>query len=241
MCSILDHAAAEWLPDLSGSRPAPSRWAGDVNNRLMARKRKSAADTATSRPTKKQKPASGSVHLQKNTSDVHHAVLSAFYPRVCTLRNYLLGCLPVTSRVRRRKLTLFGKDDTASVLDTCLVGVLKQPSLSVKESRRLDFASFTQSQHRATGANTGRAQPCCIDEVANFPPPTSSAQRAILTACTRSLTLSSGHCSKPTSQRAVGLITFFAMASSEVQLMERIVEGYRHFYLASSGGILMTI
>ena len=135
----------------------------------MARKRK-AVHTTLSRPAKRQKAVDhDSVRVQDNTPYVHHTVLSAFYPRVCTLRNHLLGSLPATSRVRRRKLTVFGKDDATSILDTCLVGVSRQPSLSLKESRKVDFVTFTQSQTRATGPNSGRAQPCCIDEVGIFP------------------------------------------------------------------------
>jgi hypothetical protein len=131
----------------------------------MARKRKCTIATS-SRPTKKSKSTnSGSVGLQDASPYVHHNVLSSFYPRVCTLRNYLLAGLPATSRVRRRKLTTFGKDDAASILDTCLVGVLKQSSISVKESRKADFAIFTQTQYRATVPDTGRAQICSVDEV----------------------------------------------------------------------------
>src|ERR1700744_2153245 len=111
----------------------------------MSRKRTHTA-SASSRPTKKPKSAH-----QEPSSNVHHSVLLPFYPRVCTLRDYLLGCLPATSRIRRRKLTIFGGDDSNSILDTCLVGVLKQPSNSMQESRRLDFATFTQTQARATG------------------------------------------------------------------------------------------
>ncbi|EXJ61309.1 uncharacterized protein A1O5_11866 [Cladophialophora psammophila CBS 110553] len=134
----------------------------------MARKRKS-ADTASNRPAKQQKPANHDSGRQQDLlSSVHHAVLSSYYPRVCTLRSYLLAALPVTSRVRRQKLSVFGKGNATAFLDTCLVGVLKGTSASVKESRKIDFATFTQSQSRATGACTGRAQPFCIDEIVDF-------------------------------------------------------------------------
>ncbi|KAJ9602431.1 Telomerase reverse transcriptase [Cladophialophora chaetospira] len=133
----------------------------------MAKKRKRAETTTSNRPTKKPKSTNhDSVRLQE--AFLHHAVLSSFYPKVCTLRSYLLASLPATSRVRRRKLTLFQNDETASLLDTCLVGVLKQSSLSVKEARKLEFVTFTQTQYRATGANTGRSQQPCIDEIVDF-------------------------------------------------------------------------
>jgi hypothetical protein len=134
----------------------------------MARKRKS-LETTSSRAAKKAKFANRDRDgLREQSPYLHHSVLSSFYPQVCTLRNYLLAGLPTSSRVRRRKLTVFGKDEAASILDTCLVGFFSQPSISVKESRKIEYATFTQSQGRATGANTGRAQPCCIDEVGNM-------------------------------------------------------------------------
>ena len=134
----------------------------------MARKRK-AAENASNRPIKQRKATNhASPGLQEPSAYVHHNVLSSFYPRVCTLRDYLLDSLPATSRVRRRKLTTFGKNDTTSILDTCLVGVLKQLSSSVTELRKIDFATFTQTQCRATGLNTGRAQLYSIDEVGNL-------------------------------------------------------------------------
>ncbi|ETI28779.1 hypothetical protein G647_01230 [Cladophialophora carrionii CBS 160.54] len=134
----------------------------------MARKRK-CPETTSNRAQKRAKSANRDQNgVRERSPYLHHSVLSSFYPQVCTLRNYLLAGLPTSSRVRRRKLTGFGKDEATSILDTCLVGLLTQPSISVRESRRIEFATFTQTQARATGANTGRAQPCCIDEVIDF-------------------------------------------------------------------------
>ncbi|OAL28381.1 hypothetical protein AYO20_09498 [Fonsecaea nubica] len=134
----------------------------------MARKRK-CLEAASNRPTKQQKAANhGSVGPHHLSSSVHHPVLSAYYPRVCTLRSYLLGALPATSRTRREKLATFGKNDAVDLLDNSLVGVLKNTSTSVKQARKTDFATFTQSQSRVTGADTGRTQPCSIDEVVDF-------------------------------------------------------------------------
>jgi len=139
----------------------------------MMRKRK-CPDTTSNRPTKIPRPAnhellSGNKGLPGSLPDIQHAVLSSFYPRVCTLRNYLFTSLPATSRVRRRKLISYGKDDNNTILDTCLVGMLKEPSIAVNESRKIDFATFTQSQQRATGACTGRTQQCCMSEVGHAP------------------------------------------------------------------------
>src|ERR1700739_4888760 len=125
----------------------------------MTRKRK-CPDTTSNRPTKLHRPANhervcGKTEAVGAFPNIHHAVLSSFYPRVCTLRAYFLANLPPTSRVRRRKLTSIGKDVDSSILDTCFVGVLKEASLPVKKSRKVDFVTFTQSQHRATGAYSG--------------------------------------------------------------------------------------
>ncbi|EXJ64832.1 hypothetical protein A1O7_01170 [Cladophialophora yegresii CBS 114405] len=134
----------------------------------MARKRK-CPGTTSNRAVKRAKSANHDQDgVQERSPYLHHSVLSSFYPNVCTLRNYLLAGLPTSSRVRRRKLTGFGTDEATSILDTCLVGLLTQPSISGKESRRVEFATFTQTQCRATGANTGRTQPCCMDEIADF-------------------------------------------------------------------------
>ncbi len=42
-------------------------------------------------------------------SDVQHPVLSLYYPRVVTLRQYLLSRLPVASKARRRRLVTLGQ------------------------------------------------------------------------------------------------------------------------------------
>ena len=59
--------------------------------------------------------------------------------------------------------------------------------------------------------------------------------------CNRLSTLSSGHYSKATSQRVVGLITSFVMDSKEVQSTETVVEGWRPSCLESSEDTLTTI
>jgi hypothetical protein len=96
---------------------------------------------------------------------IHHHVLSACYPKVCTLRNYLLASLPASSRVRRKRLNAHGREDDTCILDVSLIGVSKEPSLSLMRSRKGDFASFTQSQHRATGAFSGKTLRYSVNEV----------------------------------------------------------------------------
>jgi hypothetical protein len=199
----------------------------------MSRKRKRTA-TASNRPTKKPKSAH-----REPCSSVHHSVLSSFYPRVCTMRDYLLGCLPAASRIRRRKLTIFGNDDSSSILDTCLVGVLKQPPSSIQESRRHDFATFTQTQARATGANSGRPQLCSINEVGYFLELFDASNGALTDL--RLSTLSSGPCSNLSRARQVRLITFCVMDFNEAHFMEMTAVQHLLFSPASSASIPMTV
>ncbi|KAK5195903.1 Telomerase reverse transcriptase [Exophiala xenobiotica] len=141
----------------------------------MTRKRK-CPDSASNRPTKVSKTSNQTVALENTklpgdqpTPDlVNHAVLSSFYPKVCTLRVFLLTYLPSTSRVRRRKLSAFGQQDDECILDTCLVGILNEPSGALKQARKVDFITFTQCQQRATGAQSNRTQQCCLNEIVDF-------------------------------------------------------------------------
>ncbi|KIX00186.1 uncharacterized protein Z518_10324 [Rhinocladiella mackenziei CBS 650.93] len=130
-------------------------------------------NNTSDRPAKLRRTSNGK-SLSRNRDgaaalpNVRHAVLSTFYPKVCALRDYLLANLPSTSRVRRRKLTSYGRDEEDYVLDTCLVGVLKEASPDVKKTRKDDFATFTQSQQRATGTHHARTQRCSIKEILDF-------------------------------------------------------------------------
>ena len=136
----------------------------------MTRKRECPDSASNHRPTKISKTSNqtGNTKLprvQPTPDVVHHAVLSFFYPKVCTLRVFLLTYLPSTSRVRRRKLSVFGQQDDECILDTCLIGILNEPSVALKQARKVDFVTFTQCQQRATGAHSNRTQQCCLNEV----------------------------------------------------------------------------
>ncbi|KAL1981064.1 hypothetical protein VTN96DRAFT_3129 [Rasamsonia emersonii] len=103
-----------------------------------------------------------------------HPVLSRYYPRVVTLRQYLLEQLPSSSRARRRRIASLGRQQTSTVkapftdegldkqdhgsddnsalvdlLDSTLVGVLKEPNQDITQARQRDFAAFTQSEERS--------------------------------------------------------------------------------------------
>ena len=126
--------------------------------------------------TKKQRLNDGGHHrrgvdLTAKLGITRHHLLSGYYKTVSTLRAFLLASLPVSSRVRRRRLMLHGRDQESCLLDTCLVGVLKEPSPSTKQDRKLDFQSFTQSQQCGTGAMSARLSRVSMSEVRYQLPP----------------------------------------------------------------------
>jgi telomerase reverse transcriptase len=121
----------------------------------------------------------------RNEKDGHsHPVISLYYPQVVTLRQYLLQQIPITSKSRRRRIASIRSDalterqgdgssaerqvqGLASVLDTTLVGVLKETSPTVTQERRRDFAAYsqTQSQCRSELTSTDTGPPCPQSEV----------------------------------------------------------------------------
>lgn len=127
------------------------------------------------------KASSGS----RNEKDGHsHPVISLYYRQVVTLRQYLLQQIPVTSRTRRRRIASVRSDalaerqgdgssgerqvqDLARLLDTTLVGVLKETLPTVTQERRRDFAAYsqTQSQCRSELTSTDTGPPCPQSEV----------------------------------------------------------------------------
>jgi telomerase reverse transcriptase len=139
----------------------------------MGKKRKRPArllDGETSLPCKRRK---GSGHSRAALTH-EHPVLSRYYPRLVTLRQYLLEQLPESSKARRRRIAGLGRDPNAKtnhalgqrqitgnsndgdnvcqimeLLDSTLVGILQQSSPAVTEDRQRGFAVFTQSEERS--------------------------------------------------------------------------------------------
>ncbi|KAF7123031.1 hypothetical protein CNMCM5793_001207 [Aspergillus hiratsukae] len=116
-----------------------------------------------------------------------HPVISLYYRQVVTLRQYLLQQIPVTSKTRRRRIASVRSDalaerqgdgssgeqqvqDLASVLDTTLVGVLKETLPTVTHERRRDFAAYSQSQSqcRSELTSTDTGPPCPQSEIVDF-------------------------------------------------------------------------
>ncbi|CRG91151.1 telomerase reverse transcriptase [Talaromyces islandicus] len=132
---------------------------------MMGKKRKRPAKSTTADALipKRRKHDGGS-----RRSTQSHPVLSRYYPRVVSLREYLLEELPSNSKARRRRIASLGKPrdkdveraangdsnesdkDLAALLDQTLIGAFKNAaSAAVVEARQRDFAAFTQSEERS--------------------------------------------------------------------------------------------
>ncbi|CEO58739.1 hypothetical protein PMG11_03444 [Penicillium brasilianum] len=110
-----------------------------------------------------------------------HPVISLYYRQVLTLRQYLLRQLPASSKLRRRRIaslrplgspSIADLEDSVSplaeLLDSTLVGVLKDPSAKVDSDRQRDFRAFTQSQSRSILVSTDTGPTSPQAEVVNF-------------------------------------------------------------------------
>lgn len=143
----------------------------------MGKKRKRPAKGNPQSPSKRPR-----IHGDPATPGCHqHPVLSRYYPRLLTLRQYLLEQLPPSSKARRRRIASLGQSSNAKadrsdrgldpkqdhdvddnsvlvdLLDSTLVGVLKESNQDITQARRRDFAAFTQSEERSLlCTDTGR-------------------------------------------------------------------------------------
>lgn len=134
------------------------------------------------RPQKVTTPQDKAINQrQRIAANIEHPVLSRYYRRVVTLRQFLLEELPSSSKARRRRIISAGKRnessktpsngvetssqgstdsgiDVARFLDSTLVGRLHCPSPAELEARQRDYAIFSQSEERSLlGTDTG---PC---------------------------------------------------------------------------------
>jgi telomerase reverse transcriptase len=148
----------------------------------MGKKRKrpvkDSVPTATSQPSITASPGRFKVTTGPTSQDdqiTTHPVISLYYRQVLTLRQYLLRQLPASSKLRRRRIASLRPssppsipecgDDTASpladLLDSTLVGVLKESSVKVDSDRQRDYRAFTQSQSRSIldSTDTGPTSP----------------------------------------------------------------------------------
>lgn len=108
-----------------------------------------------------------------NSREISHPVISLYYQNVLSLRDYLLQQLPPTSKSRRRRIrTLASRPDDsqalAQLLDSTLVGVLKDASPVVNSERQKEYSSFNESQSRSLLASTDTGPTCAQSEVSGL-------------------------------------------------------------------------
>ena len=120
----------------------------------MADKRKrkrcgSGIDTSVGGATKRQR-----ILQNPKTKDavVKDAVLAQYYPKVVSLREYLVSKLPPTSKIRKKKILSFGKnfgsnreenEAFSKFLDQTIIGVRNYQEISPQE-RTKQWSSFSQ-------------------------------------------------------------------------------------------------
>lgn len=147
----------------------------------MTRKRKQPSDSSKNNVDVSryplEYPTAKKLRLAK-TASTSHPVLSAHYPQVLTLRNYILSKIPETSKIRRRKISAIralsnnqSQDfncEIAQLLDTTLIGILKDAGPEVTVRRQKDLIAYTQAQNAsraAAGTLNSSALTCPIDDV----------------------------------------------------------------------------
>ncbi|KAL2858750.1 hypothetical protein BJX68DRAFT_141302 [Aspergillus pseudodeflectus] len=135
------------------------------------RKRPVKDDQTRLKPSKQPIKAPLISRSRINDSDaveISHPVISQYYRRVVTLRQYILQRIPQSSKGRRRRIAAIRSDGThlgtneeslAHLLDTTLVGVWTELPLAQSEERRRDFITYTQTQRTQIGTDTGPASP----------------------------------------------------------------------------------
>ena len=104
--------------------------------------------------------ATGGGHKRQRTSGifkskesvVKDAVLAQYYPKVTSLREYLVSKLPPTSKLRKKKILSLGKSHTSNLegdnafskfLDQTIIGVRNTAEISPQE-RIQQWTSFSQ-------------------------------------------------------------------------------------------------
>ncbi|KAF7718306.1 Uncharacterized protein PECH_001106 [Penicillium ucsense] len=111
-----------------------------------------------------------------------HPVISLYYPHVLTLRQYLLRQLPVSSKLRRRRIATLRasssqlsadcSEDSAEalvgLLDSTLVGVIKDTPTAVDAERSHGYRSFIESQSRSVLDSTDTGPTSPQSEIVNF-------------------------------------------------------------------------
>ena len=140
----------------------------------MTRKRKF-CDATNPAPRKRRAQTVNDQRNHHGSSDlpVSHELLSLYYPRIVSLRQFLLSSLPPSSTSRRRRLSTYGVNsqagtETPHLFDSTLIGVFPEPELAIQGSRQRDFVAFTKLQQRSTDGTNGNTQSGRFAEVSGL-------------------------------------------------------------------------
>ncbi|KAK0126716.1 hypothetical protein ONS95_008298 [Cadophora gregata] len=113
---------------------------------------------------------------QNSLPVVKDALLTKYYPQVLSLREYLLSKLPVSSRVRRRKILSLGRKEDSNkteqeltrCLDQTLVGVSRFKEVS-QDDRWKQWTTFSQKPDDSVSfANTSGVGTYSQSEIVDF-------------------------------------------------------------------------
>ncbi|PYH96899.1 hypothetical protein BO71DRAFT_319834 [Aspergillus ellipticus CBS 707.79] len=112
-----------------------------------------------------------------------HPVISLYYPQTVPLRQYLLRQIPPSSKSRRRRIASVRDDCSAeasddrskdqcqglaNLLDSTLVGILKESPPTCNQERRRELIAFTQSQSKSKIIGTDSGPLCAQTEIVDF-------------------------------------------------------------------------
>ena len=119
-------------------------------------KRKASDDVQSDAVQRGQKRLKDAKSRVTEETAVTHVILDQFYPKLQTLRSYLLGSLPGSSRLRRKKIASIGRpgqsrsnvsEEVESLLcrtlDSVLVGTFEDKAAHPRE-RWEQFTAFSQ-------------------------------------------------------------------------------------------------
>jgi telomerase reverse transcriptase len=102
------------------------------------------------------------------TGSLQQSVLSCYFPRVVTLRTFLLSRLSPSGQKRLADVACLKRDDLEKFLDETLVGIINETSTIVERTRQQDFVAFTQDPRGSMDGSGGGTPEHQIGEVVDF-------------------------------------------------------------------------
>lgn len=121
---------------------------------MTGKRKRKRAGKADERDQKRQKIIGA---FNNREPVIKHTLLRQYYPKVSSLRQYLISSLPSTSKIRRRKISSIGcraqdkKSDKklARFLDNTLIGVCENGEFS-RDEKKKQLTFFSQKPDEST-------------------------------------------------------------------------------------------